>query len=237
MTVRLLQVRSRPRMQRQEQAVFLDRCGLRPDELLVTNVLEDALHAGLLGDVDALLIGGAGAYSVTQTYTWTQSLIDVVQACVDQAKPLFGSCWGHQFIARALGGVVIRDDKRGEMGCLPVRLTDAGHADPLFETFPAEFYANMGHQDRVAVLPAGATELAESDIAPIQAFRIDGLPIYGTQFHSELNAEAERERLVEYRSHYPSMQDDTVFESVVAGVRDTPEVDGLLKRFLELYAG
>ena len=40
----------------------------------------------------------------------------------------------------------------------------------------------MGHHDRVSVLPDGAVELARNDTAPYQAFRLDGLPIYGTQF-------------------------------------------------------
>lgn len=185
--VRLLQVRERPAVIAEEQASFRARTGLRPDQLVVTNVLMETLEPALLDDVDAVMIGGAGAYSVTQTYVWTDALAELCRACADRAVPLFGSCWGHQFIARAFGGTVINDPERAEMGTHDVRLTEAGRADPLFGTLPERFGTQMGHHDRVAVLPPGATELAENDTAPYQAFRLDGLPIYGTQFHSELD--------------------------------------------------
>jgi GMP synthase (glutamine-hydrolysing) len=186
--------------------------------------------------MDAVMIGGAGAYSVTHTYGWTQDLIDLVVEIRDRKIPLFGSCWGHQFIARALGGTVIHDPERAEIGCLPVELTGAGLDDPLFNGFPREFLANMGHHDRVETLPNTAVELASSPVCEFQAFRIEGSPIYGTQFHSELNAETERTRLYAYRRHYPGLHDDDDFAAVIATLRETTEVDRLLQLFLLRFA-
>lgn len=60
--------------------------------------------------------------------------------------------------------------------------------------------------------------------------------MYGTQFHSELDAETERQRLVAYRGHYPEMADDKPFQAVLDSLRDSPDADELLKRFLLLYA-
>ncbi len=234
--VRLIQVRERPAVLREEVGTFLERCRLRPDQLVTTNALTDPLEADLLDDVDAVMIGGAGAYSVTQTYPWTAALVQIVHGCYDRALPLFGSCWGHQFIARAFGGTVIHDPVRSEMGTREVELTAEGERDPLFAGFPSRFPAQMGHQDRVSVLPPNAVELARNATAPFQAFRLTDRPIYGTQFHSELDAERERQRLVAYRAHYPEMQDDTVFAETVGELRDTPEVDRLLYTFLERFA-
>ncbi|NNF59450.1 MAG: type 1 glutamine amidotransferase [Rhodothermaceae bacterium] len=234
--VRLIQIRERPDVLAEEQASFQTRCALRPEQFLLTNALRDDLTASLLDDADAVLIGGAGAYSVTHSYGWTQSLIDLCQACADRQVPLFGSCWGHQFIARAFGGHVVHDMDRAEMGTHEVDLTEAGMADPLFAPFPRRFAAQMGHQDRVAELPDGAVELARNDVAPFQAFRLADAPIYGTQFHSELDHEAERERLYAYRDHYPEMQVDDRFQETLASLRPTPDVDGLLERFLRLFA-
>ncbi|MEO1076088.1 MAG: type 1 glutamine amidotransferase [Bacteroidota bacterium] len=233
--VRLLQIRERPAILAEEQESFRVRCGLEPEQLVVTNVLRDPLPTSLLDGVDAVMIGGAGAYSVTQTFDWTPALLALVQACADRALPLFGSCWGHQFIARAFGGRVVNAPHRSEMGTHRVHLTQAGQTDALFGQLPPTFEAQMGHQDWVETLPADAIELATNDRAPHQAFRMAGLPIYGTQFHSELNATAERDRLVTYRAYYPEMQDDARFEAVVGGVRETPEVDALLATFLATY--
>ena len=234
--IRLIQIRDREAVKLEEQVSFRDRAHLRPDQLVVTSALTDPLDATLLEDVDAIMIGGAGAYSVTETFEWTQGLIDVCQACADREMPLFGSCWGHQFVARAFGGTVINDSERSEMGTVDVDLTDAGRQDPLFSTLPDPFGTQMGHHDRVSILPKDSIELATTNVAPYQAFRLTGLPIYGTQFHSELDDVTERSRLLTYRDYYPEMADDDIFQATLDGLRPTPDADDLLRRFLLLFA-
>jgi GMP synthase (glutamine-hydrolysing) len=235
--IRLIQVRERPAVVQEEQDTFRERCALRADQLVVTNALKDRLDDTLLDGVDAVMIGGAGAYSVTRTYPWTGSLVALVQACYDRRLPLFGSCWGHQFVARALGGTVIKDLARSEMGTHEVELTEAGRADPLFGDFPLRFAAQMGHQDRVSVLPPEAVELARNAVAPFQAFRIADRPIYGTQFHSELSVERMQERIIAYRAHYTDvLQSEEAFDATLAALHETPEVDGLLSAFLRCFA-
>ena len=235
-TVRLLQVRLIPEIEAEEYTTFLQRTGLSSHQLLATNVLKEPLRTRALDGIDAVIIGGAGAYSVTHTYSWTKDLTRLVQQIYRRHIPLFGSCWGHQFIARAFGGSVIHDPERVEIGCLPVQLTDAGRNDELFGGFPGEFMANMGHHDRIERLPKGAVELATSSISAYQAFRIIGRPIFGTQFHSELNADTERARLYAYRDHYPILQDEKSFQSIIRTLRPTTEVDGLLNLFLRTFA-
>ena len=234
--VRLIQIRDKPDVRAEEHASFAARCGVGAGQIAVANALTDELTPALADDVDAVMIGGAGAYSVTETYGWTAALAGVCHACADRAVPLFGSCWGHQFLARAFGGEVVHDRARSEMGTHRVELTEAGAADPLFSALPRRFGTQMGHQDRVAVLPASALELARNDRAPHQAFRLEGLPVYGTQFHSELDVATERARLLAYRAHYPEMADGDAFQRVLDGLYETPDADDLLRRFLMLYA-
>lgn len=232
----LLQARNTSKMERQEQQCFLERCRLRPEQLRSVNVAREPLTKGLLDGADAFLIGGAGEYSATQDYPWTPALFDLVHDAAARGIPTFGSCWGHQILARALGGRVIHDSDRAELGCGAVELTEAGQNDPLFGRFPHRFNANMGHHDRVVALPPNAVELARND-QPNQAFRLTDAPVYGTQFHSELDAERERERLIEYREHYRAdMPDDEAFQRVIDDLADTTEVDHLLYDFLTTYA-
>lgn len=234
--VLLLQARTSAQMERQERLCFLERARLRPDQLAALSVLRDPLPPRLLNTADAVFIGGAGEYSAYNDFPWMPGLLDFVRRIADAQRPLFGSCWGHQVIARALGGRVIHDSERSELGCRSISLTQAGASDPLFGTLPETFKANMGHHDRVVELPDGAIELACNE-QPNQAFRMPDWPCYGTQFHSELDAERERERLVEYRDYYrddlPSDQD---FQAVLDNLTETPEVDDLLYRFLTMYA-
>jgi GMP synthase (glutamine-hydrolysing) len=93
----------------------------------------------------------------------------------------------------------------------------------------------MGHHDRVAELPPGAVELARNE-QPNQAFRVDDAPMYGTQFHSELDAESERERLIAYREYYrEDLPDEDQFQRVLDDLAETTEVDHLLRDFLRVY--
>ncbi|MDX1584644.1 MAG: type 1 glutamine amidotransferase, partial [Thermoanaerobaculia bacterium] len=69
-----------------------------------------------------------------------------------------------------------------------------------------------------------------------EAFRIVDRPVYGTQFHSELNAHRERERLIRYRPWYmEQLGTQEEFDRVLASLAETTEVDHLLADFVEMY--
>jgi GMP synthase-like glutamine amidotransferase len=109
--------------------------------------------------------------------------IDFLRQLVERGKPVLGVCLGSQLLAEALGARVYRHSQ-AEIGCQQARLTDAGKKDPLFFDFPNPFITFHWHSDTFE-LPEGAVLLAESDVAPHQAFRF-GEIIYGIQFHQEI---------------------------------------------------
>jgi len=232
----LIQARSAPRMAQQEQTCFVERCRVPRDQFRVVNVGRgDQPSPSDLASVDAVMIGGAGKYSAADDYEWMEPVLSLVRTIVDRKIPLFGSCWGHQIIARALGGRVVYDPDHSELGCGWVELTPAASEDPLFHRFPKRFQANMGHHDRVIELPSQAVELAKNE-QPFQAFRLRDAPVYGTQFHSELDAERERERILVYREYYrDALPDENTVASVLENLADTTEVDDLLYDFLTTY--
>lgn len=236
--VLLLQARDTPEMEHQEQACFLERCRLRRTQLACLNLPQTPLPSDVLERVDAVLIGGAGEYSALDDHAWMEPLLAFVREAVERSVPLFGSCWGHQVLARALGGHLVHDSARAELGCRFIDLTEAGQQDALFADFPARFRANTGHHDRVDRLPPGAVELAFNDSQRNQAFRVEGKPAYGTQFHSELGADRERERLIAYRDFYRAdLPNEDDFQDVLSGLAETTEVDDLLHDFLVRFAG
>lgn len=235
--VLVIQCRSDPRMEAQERACVYERARLSTAQIHSLNLAQgDNPSPSMVDKVDALFIGGAGKYSSTQTHPWTESLHNLVRRAVDRNLPTIGSCWGHQVIAHALGGRVVHDPERAELGCGWVELTSAGADDTIFHRFPRRFRANMGHNDRVLELPPGTVELAHND-QPHQAFRVEEAPIYGTQFHSELDAERERERILVYREYYrQALPDEETVRRVLNNLVETTAVDDLLYNFLATFA-
>ncbi len=227
----MIQVRERPDVEQQERLCFTERLGIRPDQLDAVNLDRDPIPSPTrIGAAEAVVIGGSGVYSVTQEHACTPALRDVVLRLCDTGKPTFGVCWGHQFIAQTLGGSVVTDADSAEAGTHEVLLTSQGRTDPLFTSMPDRFAAHMGHHDHVARMPPGTIVLARSTRCPHQAFRVAGKPIYGTQFHCELDSRRLVERLDIYRQIY--MPDDQAFEALQDSPTPTPEAGQILRRFL-----
>lgn len=227
----LLQIRDEPEVERQEQECFIHFSGLAAEQFVFRNLVDrpDVTAADLAG-FDAVVIGGAGAHSVTEEYPFTAPLAAAVERLVAARLPLFGSCWGHQFIAKALGGTVVTDLDRKELGTFDIELTAAGACDPWLSGLPRRFGVQLGHHDRVVELPPGAVELAASALCPNQAFRLADAPVYGAQFHVELDRERMLERASVYREEY--LADHGAMESLEQALRPSPESATLLRRFL-----
>jgi GMP synthase (glutamine-hydrolysing) len=230
----LIHVRGDQRIAEHERTCVLDVLHASPSQATSINIpIAGTIPWPLVLEHDAVILGGSGDHSVVHTYPFTAHLTELVQKMAEHRVPLFGSCWGHQFIAQALGGSVIHDDEHKEVGTVNVRSTAAAAHDPVFAALPAEYAVLMGHEDRVDRLPPGAIELASSDSCPNQAFRMEGLPVYGTQFHAELTPERLIERLAAYRHYIP---DDREFARLRASLRPTPDAETILARFLSVHA-
>lgn len=227
----LLQIRDEAEVERQEQECFIHFSGLAPEQFTFSNLVDRPdVTADDVRGFDAVVIGGAGAHSVTEEYPFTAPLAAVVEAMVAARQPLFGSCWGHQFIAKALGGKVITDLEHKELGTYDIELTAAGAGDPWLSGLPRRFGVQLGHHDRVVELPPGGVELAASALCPNQAFRLAGAPVYGAQFHVELDRERMLARAGVYREEY--LADHGAMESLERALRPSPESATLLRRFL-----
>lgn len=228
----LLQVRNPDDpMRGQEVRSFARALATTPEMIRVFDLLDGGVSLLELRDADVVLLGGSGHYSVTDDGPWLDRALDSLRVVYDSRKPTFASCWGFQAMARALGGRVIKDLERAEIGTLPVYLTDAGLADPVFGPLGKTFRGQMGHEDHVVELPPGATRLAYSDRVEFQAYRIDDRPIYCTQFHPELNCENLLERVRIYPEYIERIAGLPV-DALGDMIEETPETEALLKRFV-----
>jgi GMP synthase (glutamine-hydrolysing) len=229
-------------MAAQEIRCFAKALECEISAISVFDLIGSAPSIDTLQRVDMLLLGGSGHYSVATRASgpgetdrprspWIDRTLDTLREIHRIAKPTFASCWGFQAMARAMGGECFNDVPNAEVGTIELQLTDAGCADPIFGTLPRQFVGQAGHEDHVVRLPSDAELLASSSRVSEQAFHFIGRPIYCTQFHPELNRAAMLERVIAYPEYIARIAQIS-FDEFVQNVRETPEANSLLRRFV-----
>jgi GMP synthase (glutamine-hydrolysing) len=101
----------------------------------------------------------------------------------DLGIPILGVCYGMQAISHLRGGKVVPGKREYGRADLFVEEENA-----LFAGFhlrePVQVWAS--HGDHVDEPPPGYQTLATTETLPVAAFRKEGAPIYGVQFHPEV---------------------------------------------------
>ncbi len=96
--------------------------------------------------------------------------------------PVLGICYGHQLMARALGGEVAATGAR-EYGRTTLRVEEPGL---LLADLPAEDVVWMSHGDTVTRAPAGFRVTARTEVTPVAAMEDRERGLFGVQFHPEV---------------------------------------------------
>lgn len=101
--------------------------------------------------------------------------------------PILGICGGHQALALAFDGDVDLLDPSGkyETGFLPVDLS--GWREPLWEGLPKRVNFYFNHREHVQRRPEKFQRLAAGGRGANVAMRLSGHPVYGIQFHPEVD--------------------------------------------------
>ncbi len=134
---------------------------------------------------DALILSG-GEYSPEEFEApFFQAERERVLLAIEEGMPILGVCLGHQLLAHWLGGKVERGP--WEVGWYELTLTPDGLSDPLFGDISPQFYTFLWHSDQITQLPAGASNLASSELCAVQALRYGDLPVWGVQFNLQFD--------------------------------------------------
>jgi GMP synthase (glutamine-hydrolysing) len=228
----LLQIRNPDDpMREHEIRCFCRALQARREQIEVVDLLTERPSDVHFHKRDVVLLGGSGHYSAAGEGEWLERSLEVLREVHARRQPTFASCWGFQAMARAMGGRVVNEPSRAEVGTHTLRLTPAGQDDPVFAPLGEVFSGQMGHEDCVIELPPGTTLLASTDKVTNQAYRFDDAPIYCTQFHPELNRADLLLRLEAYPEYIRHLTGLTP-EQFAEGVYDTPETEALLPRFV-----
>lgn len=110
------------------------------------------------GQADAWLVTGS-RHGVYDDLPWIAPLKAFLRDCVAAGVPVVGICFGHQILAEALGGKVVKSDRGWGLG---VQDYDLAARPGWMADAPDHFSVAALHQDQVTTPPEGATVLARS---------------------------------------------------------------------------
>ena len=138
-------------------------------------------------DFDALMVfGGSMHLDQSDAHPWLTPEKAFLREQLARGTPILGVCLGSQLLAEAAGAQPHRIPEP-EIGWYDIEITEAGAADPVLGALAPSVELFEWHH-YVAPLPPGAVELARTPTC-VQAFRIEGKPAWGLQFHAEVTRE------------------------------------------------
>jgi len=148
------------------------------------SVLDD-FFPDTVSQCDAWLITGS-RHAAYDELPWIPRLEEFIRSAAAEKIPMVGICFGHQIIAQALGGRVIKSEKGWGLGVNYYKITKP--APWMSGTIDSEIAVNAVHQDQVVEIPEEAELLASSEFCP-NAMLAYGDSIFTVQPHPEFDHE------------------------------------------------
>jgi GMP synthase-like glutamine amidotransferase len=178
-------------------------------------------------ECDGYLITGSSA-GVYEPLPWIGPAMDFLRAAKGQAA-LVGVCFGHQLMAQAFGGQVVKSPKGWGVG---EHVYELMRAEPWIDEPPLRVRLPASHQDQVVEKPPGAEVVFASEFTPFAGLVWPGDRAISMQPHPEFDP-AFAMSLIEHRrgDPYPDAQADAAIASY-SGADDRIRVGGWIQNFL-----
>ncbi|MFH1404729.1 MAG: gamma-glutamyl-gamma-aminobutyrate hydrolase family protein [Patescibacteria group bacterium] len=232
--IKILLIQFRPDdMKNHEFNMLVKFAGLRPDQFVRVDALNDQININKLDNVDVLVLGGAGDYLVSsgEIQDKIDAILPLVKEARERSTPTLGICFGAHVMTVAFGGKIEKDEVKAETGTYEIAKNSFSKSCPIFSRLPEKFDAQLGHKDHITQLPPRAVSLASSKNSEHQAYTFPGEPIYALTFHPELDKQALSDRLDYYADMYGITPE--ILESLKKDARETPEAVKILHLFLK----
>ena len=194
-----------------------------PDvEIVVYDVIGGDMPADP-GECDAWITTGS-RHSVNDDELWIRDLEGFVREVAKEEVPFVGVCFGHQLIAKALGGTVVKSDRGWGVGAKVVEVKGDLGLGSSYTVFTS-------YQDQIEELPPGAEILGWNEHCPVSLLGV-GENMIGIQGHPEFEP-AYSEALMESRrgGMIPEMTVDAGLASLEGSTDGDLLADWILRRF------
>lgn len=142
--------------------------------------------------MDGWVITGS-RHGVYEALSWMEPLKAFLRECLTARVPVVGVCFGHQILAEAMGGEVVKSDRGWGLGVHEYKVEiQPEWMDGIADTFATRAI----HQDQIVKLPPATTVLASSPFCPYAALAYgdpDSPLAISVQPHPEFDADYVRD--------------------------------------------
>lgn len=182
----------------------------------------------ILDKNDAVIITGSHSM-VTHEEPWSLELENWLPKLIEDEVPLLAICYGHQLLAKSLGGVSGYHKNGMEIGTVEINLDENAKSDTIFSKLENSFKAHTIHSQTVLELPKNAIKLASNNHDSNHAFRV-GNCAWGVQFHPEFD-----ENIMNLYINEVAKKKDLDVEKLTSKSKNTHISTSILKEFERLF--
>lgn len=166
--------------------MIMSSLGLPRQAVRVYRTLEGELPPHDHGNKGFIITGSpAGAY---ETDGWILDLLAWLRALKPDI-PVVGICFGHQIMAKAWGGEVVKSSKGWGVGLHHYQVSAPEVWETLCGHVPQRLRVAVVHQDQVISVPYGAKVIASSEFTPQAALLYENRKGLSFQCHPEFETD------------------------------------------------
>ena len=206
---------------------IIDKFENKDKNIVIINAQENEKLPTLTKN-DAVILTGSHSM-VTHEESWSLEVEKWLPKLIEDEVPLLAICYGHQLLAKSLGGVSGYHENGMEIGSVDINLEENAKDDEIFSKLQNSFKAHTIHSQTVIKLPKNATRLAFNNHDKNHAFRV-GSCAWGVQFHPEFD-----ENIMNLYIKEVAKKKDLDVEKLTSFSENTNVATTILKEFERLF--